>query len=127
MKTNFISTIAPYITSIDKYEFTLKYSFETVNRIEDIPSNLLVHGYKYVPFDAESLFTNVPIKKTIDVIPTRIYNDPSISTNLKKRSLKNLILDTCTKTAFSFNNIIYEQKDGVSMGSGACYGQYYYD
>ena len=118
MKTNFISTIAPYITSIDKYEFTLKYSFETVNRIQDIPSNLLVlHGYKYVPFDAESLFTNVPIKKTIDVIATQIYNDHSISTNLKKRSLKKLILDTCTKTAFLFNNIIYEQKDGVSMDS----------
>ena len=116
IKTNFISTIAPYITSIDKYEFTLKYSFETVNRIQDIPSNLLVHGYKYVPFDAESLFTNVPIKKTIDVITTQIYNDHSISTNLKKRSLKKLILDTCTKTAFLFNNIIYEQKDGVSMG-----------
>ena len=70
-----------------------------------------------MPFDAESLFTNVPIKKTIDVIATQIYNDHSISTNLKKRSLKKLILDTCTKTAFLFNNIIYEQKDGVSMGS----------
>ena len=31
---------------------------------------------------------------------------------------KKLILDTCTKTAFSFNNnIICKQKDGVSMGS----------
>ena len=34
-----------------------------------------------------------------------------------KRSLKKLILDTCTKTALSFNNIIYEQKEDVSMGS----------
>ena len=40
----------------------------------------------------------------------------AISTNVKERSLKKLILDTCTKTEFSFNNIIYEQKDGVSMG-----------
>ena len=68
-------------------------------------------------FDVQLLFTNVPIKKTINVILTRIYNDHTISTNLKKRSLKKLILDTCTKTAFSFNNIIYEQKDGVSMDS----------
>ena len=28
-----------------------------------------------------------------------------------------LIKDTCKKTAFSFDNIIYEQIDGVSMGS----------
>ena len=68
-------------------------------------------------FDVESLFTNVPIKKTIDVILIRIYNDHTINTNLKKRLLKKLILDTCTKKTFSFNNIIYEQKDGVSMGS----------
>ena len=43
--------------------------------------------------------------------------DQEISTNLKKRTLKKLILDSCTKTAFSFNNILYQQKDGVSIGS----------
>ena len=26
------------------------------------------------------------------------------------------VIDTCTKTAFSFNNQLYEQVDGVSMG-----------
>ena len=31
--------------------------------------------------------------------------------------MKKLILDTSTKTAFSFNNKFYQQKDGVSMGS----------
>ena len=35
---------------------------------------------------------------------------------LKKSTLKKLLLDTCTKTAFSFNNQLYEQVDGVSMG-----------
>ena len=85
----------------------MKDSFEEVNCIQDIPSGLLVNGYKYVSFDVESLFTNVPIKKTIDVILTRIYNDHTTSTNL----------NICTKTAFSFNNITYEQKDSVSMGS----------
>ena len=43
--------------------------------------------------------------------------DKLVSTNLKKRTLKKLILDTCTKTVFSFNNKLYQQKDGVSMGS----------
>ena len=31
--------------------------------------------------------------------------------------MKKLILDACTKTAFSFNNKFYKQIDGVSMGS----------
>ncbi|XP_066932663.1 uncharacterized protein [Clytia hemisphaerica] len=40
-----------------------------------------------------------------------------IKTTLKKSTLKKLILDTCQKTAFLYNNQIYEQTDGVSMGA----------
>ena len=36
---------------------------------------------------------------------------------MKKRTLKKLILDCCSKTTFSFDEKIYVQKDGVSMGS----------
>ena len=36
---------------------------------------------------------------------------------MKKRTLKKLLKDCCTKNAFTFNNVIYEQTDGVSMGS----------
>ena len=68
-------------------------------------------------FDVKSLFTNVPLKKTIDVILDRVYNKKLITTKLKKRTLKKLIMDTCNKTAFMCNNVIYEQKDGVSMGA----------
>ena len=88
-------------------EFTLKYSFEADNRIQDILSILLMNGYKHVSLDIESIFTNVPFKKTIDITLTQTYNDYNISGNLKKCSLKNLIVDTCTKAPFSFKNIIY--------------------
>ena len=68
-------------------------------------------------FNVEPLLTNVPVKKTIDFIFRRRCNYHTFSTNLKKRSLKKLILDICAIATFSFNNIIYEQKDSVSMGS----------
>ena len=50
----------------------------------------------------------------------RIYFDKVISTNLKKRSMKRLLLDTCTKIAFTFNGGIYEQRDGVCMAFSLC-------
>ena len=31
--------------------------------------------------------------------------------------MKKLLLDSCRTTAFSFDNVLYEQCDGVSMGS----------
>ena len=37
--------------------------------------------------------------------------------NLKRRTLKKLMLYTCGKTPFSFNNKLHQQKGGVSMGS----------
>ena len=70
----------------------------------------------FVSLDVVSLFTNVPLKKTVDIILKRIYTSQQITTTLTKRSLKKLILDTCQKTAFSFNGKMYEQTDGVSMG-----------
>ena len=98
-------------------DFTLRDSFETAQSIRNIPKELYDDGYAFVSFDVVSLFTNVPLERTINVIMNRIYDKKLIQTNLKKSTLKKLIKDTCTKTVFSCNNQLYEQIDGVSMGS----------
>ena len=64
----------------------------------------------------KSLFRNVPLDYTINIILRRIYNDSELYTNISKKEIKELLL-LCTKNAyFTFNNIIY-QCDGVPMGS----------
>ena len=68
-------------------------------------------------FDVESLFTNVPLSQTINVILQRIYKDKTTTTNLKKTTLKKLLSDSCTKTPFLCNGSLYQQTDGVLMGS----------
>ena len=67
----------------------------------DIPLFLFLSSFFYVSFDVESLFTNAPMKRTIDIILKRIYVDKAICTNLKKRSMKKLLLDARIKTAFT--------------------------
>ena len=47
----------------------------------------------------------------------KIYVNKILPTTLHKRTLKKLILDSCTKNTFTFNGDLYEQVDGVSMGS----------
>ena len=47
----------------------------------------------------------------------RVYNNHELQTKLNKRTLKKLILDSCQKTTFSFNSVLYEQIEGVSMGA----------
>ena len=46
-----------------------------------------------------------------------VYKDRLVNTKLRKSTLKKLILDACQKTTFSFQGKLYEQVDGVSMGS----------
>ncbi len=97
--------------------YTLKDSFEAVSHIQNIPINLFKNGYRFVSFDVKSLFTNVPLKKTINIILDKTYNKQEISSSLKKRTLKKLLLDSCTKTPFSMNGELHKQIDGVAMGS----------
>ena len=96
--------------------YTVKDSFDAANEINQILPD--VHNsdeYVFVSLDVVLLFTNVPPKKTVDIILKRIYTGKEITSTLTKRSLKKLILDTCQKTPFSFNGKMYEQTDAVSM------------
>jgi len=61
-----------------------------------------------VNFDVESLFTQVPIKDTLDIIKSS-HEVPS--------SLIPLIEHCLTTTYFSYNDQFYEQTSGAAMGS----------
>ena len=70
------------------------------------PINNYDECYQLVSFDVKSLFTNVPLQTTVNIIVDRIYNKKIITTTLKKQTLKKLILDNCSKTAFSCGDVI---------------------
>ena len=105
------------LNPLTENQYVVKDSFTAANKIREIPKELFDHGYRFVSFDVESLFTSVPLSKTINIILDRTYNKKLLKTNIKKQAMKTLLKDCCTKSAFSFNNTIYKQIDGVSMGS----------
>ena len=109
--------LASLLNPLTINDYNLKDTFDAVSAIKAIPPDLFDQGYRFVSFDVESLFTNVPLKRTINIVLSRVFDDKSIDTTLQKRTLKKLLIDSCTKTAFSFDNVLFEQIDGVSMGS----------
>ena len=70
--------VGKFLTSLlnplTQNEYHLKDSFSAAERIKQIHTNLYYDGYKLVLFDVKSLFTNVPLDKTIQVILDRVYN-----------------------------------------------------
>ena len=96
--------------------YTVKDSFEEANKTNQIlPVVRNSDEFVFVPLDAVSLFTYVPLKKYVDIILKHINSDKEITTTLTTRTLKKLILDTCEKTSFSFSCEMYRQTDSVSM------------
>ena len=96
------------LTPLASKEFSLKDSFDAADRIRHLPKNYREQGYKLVSFDVVSLFTNVPLQRKINIILDCVYKNKEISTTLKRScTLKKVLLETCTKTAFQFNNTFY--------------------
>ena len=74
-----------------------------------------------VSYDVTSLFTNVPVQETINILVEKAFTDNwSNSThdlNLQKDQLTQLLRMASTDQLFQFDGQLYEQREGVAMGS----------
>ena len=85
---------------------------DTINKLKD--SNNLFMCY----FDILSLFTNVPLEKTINICADTLYCDASDAQPfISKAVFIELMKSATSGVEFSFNDIMYKQTDGVAMGS----------
>ena len=70
-----------------------------------------------VSFEVESLFANVPLEETIDIISHKIYRENMIVTNITENDMKTLLFLCTSNSCFVLNDEYYMQVDGVAMGS----------
>ena len=89
----------------------------TKNFVDNIKKENMQKVYKMVSFDVKSLFTNVPLDRTINIILKRIYDQAELQTFLTRSELKEMLLLCTKKVHFTFNGKTYIQTDGVAMGS----------
>ena len=113
-------TISPYIPK--------DYLLRSTNDFIDLLQSSQSHG-TIASLDVESLFTNVPINETIEIILQNTYNHPTIPPpKIPPNILKNL-LELCTKEApFKCpEGKLYVQVEGVAMGSplGPTFANFY--
>ena len=67
--------------------------------------------------DVESLFTNIPLDETIDIVTTKVFGKKRKLNGISKGDFKRLLEISTKGTVFYFNGLYYRQKDGVAMGS----------
>ena len=75
------------------------------------------NGYQMVSVDVKSLFPNVSLDRTIQLVLRIVYEKHEVSTNINKQEMKEILI-LCTKDVhFTFNEEVYKQTDGVAMKS----------
>ena len=69
-------------------------------------------------FDIKSLFTNIPLEKTIGICLDALYRSDDITPpGVEEKVLRKLLIKCTQEVEFSFNGDMYRQVDGVAMGS----------
>ena len=68
-------------------------------------------------YDVVSLFTNVPLNETIDIICDTIYNQNEKQKPPMPKSVFKRLLEIATGGMFLFDGKLYKTIDGVTMGS----------
>ena len=102
--------LAKLLSPLSTFEYTVPNNTDHIKRM-NTPKD-----HSFISFDVKSLFTYIPLDFTINVMLRRIYNENEIHTNIKRSEMKKLLL-LCTKNVhFTFNNNIYQQRDGVAIG-----------
>ncbi|XP_065667600.1 uncharacterized protein LOC136087905 [Hydra vulgaris] len=70
-----------------------------------------------VSYDVESLFTNIPLKETINIATDLFFKDKTNSKRFSKVQFKKLLKISTSGSHFLFGGKYYDQTDGVAMGS----------
>ena len=108
--------LAKYLTKILTPHISKTHSVnDTFNFVNDI--NKLNCNNKFMTsFDVVSLYTNIPLNETINLAANIIkVNEPNLK--ISHKELIKLFKFATAETHFLFEDKIYDQVDGVAMGS----------
>ena len=68
-------------------------------------------------FDITSLFTNIPIDESIDIILDQLFSSPQLFQGFSPEQLKQLLNLSVKNCHLTFRGRVFDQIEGVAMGS----------
>ena len=99
-------------------QYTVTDTFDFTNENNQLKIN---NGEILVSYDVSSLFTNVPLDETIEIMDNRAFTNNWFNTthnlDLTRTDLLDLLSVATKGQLFQFNGALYKQTDGVALGS----------
>ena len=103
---NMGSFLTELLTPVAHCEVTLNDSSDVASKTRNISPQLFDNDYIFASFDMTSLFTNVPLNRTFNVVLDCVYNENLVNINLRKRTLKMRIKGICSNSIYGKQEII---------------------
>ncbi|XP_058941979.2 uncharacterized protein [Pocillopora verrucosa] len=99
-------------------QYTMTDTFRFADEVRGFE---IKNGKILVSYDVTSLFTNVPLEETIQILAEKAFAqdwfNETHSLNISKADLIDLLRAATKNQLFQFDGALYEQTDGVAMGS----------
>ena len=110
---NLAKFFVPLLEPLTRNDFTVRNSFEFVEEISETNFENCIMA----SFDIESLFTNIPLDETINIICDSLFKENKKFKKFTKEQVHKLLNFAVKESPFLFNNKLYVQSDGIAMGS----------
>ena len=109
--------LAKYLDNFIKPCIPKKYMLNsTQDFLEKINAFSLKGNEVMVSYDVISLFTNVPLLETINIVLDYVYApDSPVTPPFDKGTFRKMLV-LCSQSYFMYNDVLYQQINGVSMG-----------
>lgn len=105
-----VPLIQPYTTN----QYSLKNSYNFYNSITHFNANSETF---IVSYDVTSLYTNVPVFETINILCDKIFRNSDVFHGFNRINFLEFLKISVTNTYFLFNNVLYQQIEGLAMGN----------
>ena len=105
----------PLLNPLSIGSYMVRDSFSFVQELLNLnfnSSSVVMAG-----FDVTSLFTNIPLDETIDIISNCVFANAVRFHGLTRCEFRKLLCFAVKNCHFLFNGVLYQQIDGVAMGS----------
>lgn len=99
------SELSKLLSPFTRNTYSIRNTFEFIKEIHDLPTD-----WTYLAsFDVSSLFTNIPLKETIDIATRFAFEKKNTFNGLSKTQFKKLLTIATSET--NFKNRIYDRMD----------------
>ena len=110
--------LAKYLDTIIKPVMPGKYSINSNRQfLNNLNSFQHETGDYCISFDVTSLFTNIPLEETLQLVVERLYSEDNPMKPPMPKSSMMALLECATGGIFTYKENLYQQTDGVSMGN----------